>query len=113
LGKPVVYAVKGAPILNDATYEDAIAAGLDQVARVVSTGADGPGTALEFCTDDFRRLYAAADLIIVKGQANYETSNSQDGRLFFLLQVKCVVLGRHLGFPLGSMVLLPGGGQGG
>jgi len=108
LGKSVIYAVKGSPILNDATFADALAAGVDRVAQIVSTGADGPGTALRFCTDEFRRLYDAADLIVVKGQANYETSDDLDGRLFFMLQIKCAVLGRHLGFPFGSVVLQGG-----
>jgi uncharacterized protein with ATP-grasp and redox domains len=53
LDTPVTYAVKGGPILNDATRADALAAGIDQVADVVSTGSDAPGTVLDRCSDGF------------------------------------------------------------
>ncbi len=108
LGKPVTYAVKGSPILNDATAADALAAGLGQAATLVSTGSDSPGTVLKLCSDEFRKIFASADLVISKGQSNYETVNNGDPRVFFLLQVKCAVLGRHIGWPVGSMVVLQG-----
>jgi hypothetical protein len=109
MGKPVFYAVKGGPILNDATAADALAAGLDRAATLVSTGSDSPGTVLSLCTDEFRKIFASADLVISKGQSNYETVSKQDARVFFLLQVKCAVLGRDIGWPLGSMVVTQGG----
>ena len=108
MGKPVIYAVKGSPILNDATAGDALAAGLGQAATLVSTGSDSPGTVLRTCSQEFREIFASADLVISKGQSNYETVSSGDGRVFFLLQVKCAVLGRDIGWPVGSMVLLQG-----
>jgi hypothetical protein len=106
LDLPVVYAVKGAPILNDATREDALAAGLDGVAEIVSTGSDAPGTILADCIPAFRRRLEAAALIIAKGQANYETlSGTGRAGLFFLLQVKCPVIARDVDVPVGSIVL--------
>jgi len=105
LEQPVIYAVKGGPTLNDATREDAIAAGLEEVAEVVSTGSDAPGTVLEFCSLAFRQLYDEAEVIIAKGQANHEALGEGDRRLFFLLQVKCPVLGREIGVKPGSIVL--------
>ncbi len=108
LGVPVVYAVKDGPVLNDATVEDALAAGLDQVAEVVSTGSDGPGVVLSRCTASFRRLYDEAEVVIAKGQANYETLSEEGPRLFFLLQTKCPVIARDVGVPLGSIVLKQG-----
>ncbi len=105
LDLPVTYAVKGGPILNDATMEDAIAAGLDEVAEVVSTGSDSPGTILHRCSDDFRRRYDEAQVIIAKGQANYETLSSEGERIFFLLQAKCSVIAQDVGVPTGSIVL--------
>lgn len=108
LGRPVVYGVKGGPVLNDATVEDALAAGLDRVAEVVSNGSDAPGTILARCSADFRCLYESARMIIAKGQANYETLSEAGHRVFFLLQTKCPVIARDVGVPVGSIVLKQG-----
>ena len=108
LGVPVVYAVKGGPVLNDATMEDALAAGVDRVAEVVSTGSDAPGTVLDRCSDEFRRLYDEAEMVVAKGQANYETLSEAGPRVFFLLQTKCPVIARDAGVPVGSIVLRQG-----
>ncbi len=108
LTAPVIYAVKGGPTLNDATRQDALAAGLDGVAEIVSTGSDAPGTILSRCSEEFRRRYERAGLIIAKGQANYETLSEEGPRLFFLLQVKCPVIARDAGVPVGSIVLKQG-----
>ena len=108
LDVPVIYAVKGGPILNDATREDALAAGVDRVAEVTSTGSDAPGTILDRCSEEFRRLYDEAELIIAKGQANYETLSEESTKVFFLLQTKCPVIARDVGVPVGSIVLKQG-----
>ena len=108
LDMPVIYAVKGGPILNDATREDALAAGVDRVAEVTSTGSDAPGTILDRCSEEFRRLYDEAELIIAKGQANYETLSEESTKVFFLLQIKCPVIARDVGVPVGSIVLKQG-----
>jgi len=105
---PVVYAVKGGPVLNDATRKDALAAGVDQVGEIVSTGSDAPGTILERCSEEFRRLYDEAELVIAKGQANYETLSEDGQRAFFLLQTKCPIIARDVGVPIGSVVLKQG-----
>jgi uncharacterized protein with ATP-grasp and redox domains len=108
LHMPVMYAVKGGPILNDATLEDALAAGVDGAAEIVSTGSDAPGTVLRSCSQEFRQLYKEADLVIAKGQANYETLSANGVRTFFLLQAKCSILARDAGVPVGSLVLKQG-----
>ena len=108
LGVPVTYVVKGGPTLNDATREDALAAGLDQVAEVVSNGTDAPGTILARCSEEFRRLYDEAKLVIAKGQGNYETLSEEGPKVFFLLQAKCPVMARDAGVPVGSIVLKRG-----
>lgn len=105
LGVPVLYAVKGGPIINDATLEDALAAGIEHVAQIVSTGSNAPGTILGHCSQAFRQIYAGAKLIIAKGQANYETLSEEGARVFFLLQTKCPVIARDVGVPVGSIVL--------
>ncbi len=105
---PVTYVVKGGPIANDATMEDARAAGVDQVAELMSSGSDAPGTLLEQCAEELRRAYEEAPLIIAKGQANYESLDEAGPRVFFLLQAKCPVLARDVGVPARSLVLRQG-----
>lgn len=102
---PVIYAVKGGAVLNDATREDALAAGLDQVAQIVETGSDAPGTILDRCSASFQTLYQQAELIVAKGQANYETLSERRENLFFLLQTKCPVIARDVDVAVGSIVL--------
>jgi len=102
---PVTYVVKGGPILNDATMEDALAAGLDTCATLFSNGSQAPGTILPLCSDAFRQLYAAAPLIVAKGQANYETLSDAGAQVFCLLQVKCPVIALDVGVPTGSIVV--------
>ncbi|MFN2232547.1 MAG: damage-control phosphatase ARMT1 family protein [Anaerolineae bacterium] len=108
LDVPVTYAVKGGPVLNDATLEDARAAGLDRVATLIETGSDAPGTILGQCSPSFRASYDEAELIIAKGQANYETLSGAGPRVFFLLQTKCPVIARDVGVPVSSIVTVQG-----
>ena len=110
-GKFVIAAVKGVPVINDATREDAVVAGLHECAEVIDNGNDGIGTLLEACSDRFIAEYRSADLIISKGQANYETlAGTGDPRIFFLFKVKCPVVARELQRENGDIVLM-GGGQ--
>ena len=108
MGKAVTYVVKSGPILNDATRQDALAAGLNSVVTIVDNGCDAPGTIIRLCSQEFRHLLAGADLIIAKGQANYETLNETAAPIFFLLQAKCPVIARSLGVPVKSIVLKDG-----
>ena len=111
LERPVTYAVRGGPIINDVTMEDALTAGLDKVCeRIVSSGCRAPGTILSLCSDEFLELFNSAPLIISKGQGNYETLSGQDdapysSRLFYLLKAKCDVVSRHLGVKTGEFIL--------
>ena len=110
MGKDVIAAVKGSPVINDATREDAHAAGLDECATVIDNGNDGIGTLLEACSPQFMDAYKSADLIISKGQANYETlAQEKDERIFFLLKVKCPVVASFLQRENGDIVLMNGG----
>lgn len=101
----VTVVVKGAPIINDATRADAEAAGLGDLVRVIDNGSDVPGTILDMCSDEFRRRFAQADLIIAKGQGNYETLSEDDHRIVFLLKVKCPVIARDIGTEVGQLVI--------
>jgi uncharacterized protein with ATP-grasp and redox domains len=105
---PVIYAVKGGAILNDATYSDAVDAGLDRVTTIVETGSRGPGTILSECSPEFKRLFEESDLILSKGQANYETLDQAGDQIFFLLRIKCPVVSREIGYPVGNLVFEQG-----
>jgi uncharacterized protein with ATP-grasp and redox domains len=108
---PVVYAVKGGPILNDATRLDAEAAGIGQIAEIVETGTRSPGTVLSQATPEFRELFAESSLVLSKGQANYETMDGQGDKVFFLLRIKCPLLSKKLNAPQGKLVLKQGSSQ--
>ena len=108
LHRPVDYAVKGGPVMDDATHADAVAAGIDDVATIVETGSDALGTILSQCAHGFRRRFADAPLIIAKGQANFETLRGEDERVFFLLHTKCAAIAEEIGTPVGSFVLMQG-----
>lgn len=111
-GLAVTVAVKDGPIINDALVEDAQAAGLDRFAALVSNGSRCPGTVLERCSPQFRRLFDSAELVLAKGQGNFE-SLSQPGReVFFLLLLKCRVAAVHMATLLGRHPDdLPGRGE--
>ncbi len=102
---PVIYVVKGGPILNDATMDDALESGINQVAEIVDTGSSAPGTILEICSQDFKDLFDEAPLVLAKGQANFETIEEQGEKVFYLLRAKCPLIARVIGEPHGSLIL--------
>jgi uncharacterized protein with ATP-grasp and redox domains len=101
----VTLVVRGAPTINDATREDAQTAGLPGLVEVIDNGSDAPGTILADCSEDFRRRFHAADLIIAKGQGNIETLGDVAADVFFLFKVKCATVAAQVGRPVGSQVL--------
>lgn len=100
----VTLAVKGAPVINDATREDAIAVGLTEMVRVIDSGSDAPGVLLDDCAPAFRQELERADLVIAKGQGNYETLDDLGGRTVFLLVAKCPVIARDACCEVGALV---------
>jgi hypothetical protein len=101
----VTAAVRGKPIINDALMADARAAGLTDLVPVIDNGSDAPGTVLEDCSDTFKEAFDAADLIISKGQGNFETLSDSDRPIFFLFKAKCPVVAETVDLPLGTHVL--------
>lgn len=101
----VTVVVKGNPVINDATIEDAEVAGLTRIVEVIDNGSDAPGTILESCSQAFRNRFAESDLVIAKGQGNYETLSDADKNIFFILKAKCPVIARDLGCEVGEMIL--------
>lgn len=106
ISKPVKYAVKSEPVLNDAVRADALASGLDDAAEIVENGSPMSGTVLSRCSDAFLELYANAPMVISKGQANFESLAGESRRIFFLFKVKCDLLARTYNLPLNEYVLL-------
>jgi damage-control phosphatase, subfamily I len=100
--------VRGGPVINDATLEDAEQARLPELVSVLSNGSDAPGTVLADCSPKFRDWFDRADLVIAKGQGNYETLSETTKRIFFLFTVKCSVVAEKVGEPVGSLVVKEG-----
>jgi uncharacterized protein with ATP-grasp and redox domains len=101
----VTMAVRGKPVLNDATIEDAEAAGIPELVDVIDTGSDAPGILLDDCSREFREAFEKADLILAKGQGNLESLIGGPKEIYFLLKVKCDLVARQLGCQAGELVL--------
>ena len=101
----IYVAGKEGPIINDATVEDLRKAGFEDLAEVISTGSRTAGVPFEKVSKEFMEVFEEADVIIAKGQGNFETlSERPDERVFYLLKAKCRPIARELGVPQGSMV---------
>lgn len=107
-GSEVVYAAREGAIINDANVRDATLAGVHLHARLLSSGSEAPGVILEECSASFKDVYERSDVIISKGQGNFETltENPPDGRTFMLFTVKCPVAADHLGAGVGDMIVM-------
>ena len=101
----VYFAVRGNPIINDVTKEDAEIVGIDKIAKVISNGDDAPGTILENTSQEFQEIFDKADLIISKGQGNYESLCGSDKNIFFILMAKCKHVADTLGVKNGSFIV--------
>jgi len=102
----LTYVVRGSPIINDATMKDAEFTGMNDVANVITNGYDAPSTVLNKSSEQFRKYFKDADLIISKGQGNLEgLLPLNDSRIFFLLMVKCDVIAESLNVKKDSFVV--------
>ena len=104
--KDIIYAVKEKPIINDALVEDARISGISKYAKIVSSGLDTPGTVLSLCSREFLKIFKHADMIIGKGQGNFEALSNSKGPLFFLFMAKCPVIAQDMGCKVGNIILL-------
>lgn len=102
----VTVAVRGGPVRDDATLDDARMAGLTDLVEVIDNGSDAPGTVLSECSESFCRRFAEADMIIAKGGGNFETLSDVDHNIFFLLKIKCPIAVAHAGLELGTHALV-------
>ena len=101
----VTYVVRDVPVINDVTMQDAIDSGLDTVAELISSGSSAPAIIPNLCSREFLDCFENADMIISKGQGNYEGLSVSDRPIFFLLKAKCDVIAKDLGVNKGDIVL--------
>ncbi|MBS3778040.1 MAG: DUF89 family protein [Candidatus Thermoplasmatota archaeon] len=105
----IIYVVKQYPIINDATKDDALYAGIDAYADIIAGDKDAtysaPGLVLSNMSKELQRLLKEADVVISKGQGNYESLSESDREIFFLLMVKCPLVANNIAIDQGTMVL--------
>lgn len=103
--KKIIYAVRSKPIINDAVLKDAKECGIHQTAELIESGSDIPGTVLALCSKEFLKAYRKADMVISKGQGNFETFSGAGKPVFYLFMVKCPVVAQHTSFNEGDIIL--------
>ena len=102
----VTFVTRGAPVINDITIDDAKQVGIDKLCKIITNGFDAPSTLLEFCSTEFLEVYNKADLIISKGQGNFEgLMNENHTNTFFLLMAKCNPMAEMLGCNKNDMIV--------
>jgi uncharacterized protein with ATP-grasp and redox domains len=103
--REVTYAVKSGPIINDATIEDARFVGMDEIVRVIETGNNVVGIDFDRSSPEFLEAYRRSDLIIAKGQGNFEALSETDDNVYFLLRAKCQEVAEAVGVNYLDIVL--------
>ena len=107
-GVDITVAVKEKPIINDACMEDAVEAGLDDVARLITTGSDSVGVVESMVSDEFLQYFRNSPFVISKGMGNFEgiTEMDLEGQdIFVLLCTKCPAISKYLNIDQGSHIL--------
>lgn len=102
----IYFGVRGEAVVNDNTEEDAYFVGMDEYATIISNGDYSLGTVLSRTSSQFREVYQSADVVIAKGQANYESLSEEDTNIYFLLMAKCKVIAEAIGVKEKSLVCL-------
>jgi uncharacterized protein with ATP-grasp and redox domains len=105
--KDITLVVKGGPIINDAMIEDVEAIGLKDLVKVDVLANGTPGTGPERSDPAFLKKLRKADLVLSKGQGNYE-GLSQERYIYFLLMAKCPLIARDIGVEKGDIVFCGG-----
>lgn len=103
-GIEVYYAVRSGPAINDVIMEDAEYIGLHKVATIIESGSTCAGTIVSRGTEQFKSIYYSSDIIISKGQGNFETLEHEPEDILFIFKVKCDVVSEYTGIELGSLV---------
>lgn len=95
----IIAMVRGGDVLNDATVDDAHYVGLDTVAEVISNGKAVGGTIYEMLTDEARSVLDNSDVILAKGQGNYESMSGQGRHVFYEFLCKCELFTKRFNVP--------------
>jgi hypothetical protein len=101
----IFYATRSSPIINDVLISDAKKAGIDKFAKIISSGCDFPGLILSKTSTYFRKIWKESDLVISKGQGNFESLQSNK-KIFYIFKIKCVTVSEHLSLPVDSLLFL-------
>lgn len=104
--RKVLYAVRSVPVINDATRQDAIDAGIANVAEIIDSGTDAPSAIPEYCSAEFRELFFKSQLILSKGQGNYEGISEIRIPIYFLFKIKCPPLAQAFDLEVGDLVFI-------
>jgi uncharacterized protein with ATP-grasp and redox domains len=102
----VVFAVRSYPILNDITLEDAEELGINKICEVIESGSKIAGNDLSVCNEKFIEIFNEADMVIAKGQGNYETLLNVNREIYFMFKVKCKGIADRSGLSVGKGALL-------
>lgn len=98
-GIEIVAIVRGAPTLNDATMEDAVQIELDKIVKVIDNGTAIAGTCLEKISPQAMEEINSADVILSKGQGNFETLRGSGKNVYYAFMCKCEMFSRRFGVP--------------
>ena len=101
----VYFAVRGRPVINDATIEDAKEVEMDKVAKIITTGDDAPGAVWETASEKFKNYFLNADVVISKGQGNLEGLIDVKHNIYFLLVTKCDLIASRVGARTGDFIV--------
>jgi hypothetical protein len=102
MGLHVIYVVKSAPVINDATMEDVAFSGMDKLAdEVLTTGADAVGLQLKLVSPEFRKVYDNAKLVFAKGMGYAETLTEYalTKPHFLMFRTKCTPVANYFCVP--------------
>ena len=103
--KRLVFGVRSYPILNEVTLQDAQNLGIDKVCEVMESGSRIARTDLTQRIKEFLYMFHDADVVIAKGQGNFETLMDVDRPIYLLFKVKCESIARRCGHPTGTSIL--------
>lgn len=107
------FVVRGGPVINDVTMEDARMVGMDKLVRIATTGDDSPGAVWENTSPEFKKLFEEADVVISKGQGNLEgLMDVEHEQIYFLLVTKCELIADRIGTGKGDFVIWKGRANG-
>ena len=105
----MIFVVRNSPVINDVTLADAKETGINQVARVITTGDNAPGAVWEFSSEEFKEHFVKADVVISKGQGNLEgLMDIPHDQMYFMLVTKCDLIAELIGAQRGDFVVKKG-----